>query len=137
MGRIGPSDWLTYTTSPSGTSFHWTAVRMTAAGTRVLSNMGRGRDAPPGVDRATVNWMMDPDLVHKWAPMAETTLALVQEGTQILFLLHDDPLQDSAILVPETSQAVLPDLGRRCPGRSGRSRGYTAVERHRDPLLDL
>lgn len=60
-----------------------------AGGAGVLNSAGRGRNAPRGVDRARVDWMVEPDEVRRWTPSADTILTLVQEWT-----LRDDPLTE-------------------------------------------
>lgn len=85
----------------------------------MLSSVGRGREAPPGVDRSSVNWMMAPGLVHKWTPTADTLLALAQEGTLIMCLLRGDPLPENALLVSRAAQAELPDMRQAAPRAFG------------------
>ncbi|CAL1171994.1 unnamed protein product [Cladocopium goreaui] len=79
------SEWLCYSTDPSGTRFIWVLIRMTLGNFRIVEGRDGYRVAPPGIVPGNVNWMCDPgNLAAKWSPSPGLLVNLCSEGRIIM-----------------------------------------------------
>ena len=85
------SEWLCYSTDPSGARFIWVLIRMTLGNFRMVEGRDGNRLAPPGVPPGNVNWMCDPgNLAVKWSPTPGLLVNLCAEGRTIMDIVKAD-----------------------------------------------
>ena len=78
------SEWLGYTTTPDGSRFMWTLLKLTLGNFRVVEGRDAARGPPGGILAQQVNWVCDPmSLGTKWAPTAPQMVTLCGEGRVI------------------------------------------------------
>ena len=85
------SEWLVYSTSPDGSRFIWSLVRMTLGNFRAIDGRDQHRSAPAGIPMNSINWLCDPgDLGQKWAPSPAQLVTLCAEGRVIMDIVKAD-----------------------------------------------
>jgi hypothetical protein len=87
------SEWLCYTTTPDGSRFMWSLLKMTLGNFRGVEGRDQNRGPPGGIRAADVNWLCHPEnLGVKWAPTAPQLVSLVAEGRTIMDIIKQEPV---------------------------------------------
>ena len=87
------SEWLCYTTTPDGSRFMWSLLKMTLGNFRGVEGRDQNRGPAGGIRAADVNWLCHPEnLGVKWAPTAPQLVSLVAEGRTIMDIIKQEPV---------------------------------------------
>lgn len=109
------SEWLGYTTTPDGSRFMWTLLKLTLGNFRIVEGRDAARGPPGGIQAQRVNWVCDPrDLGTKWAPTPPQMVTLCGEGRVILDIVKTEPTSPVRHVAGAAS-----DLVELIPGRHG------------------
>lgn len=109
------SEWLGYTTTPDGSRFMWTLLKLTLGNFRIVEGRDAARGPLGGIQAQHVNWVCDPrDLGIKWAPTAPQMVTLCGEGRVILDIVKTEPTSPVRHVAGTAS-----DLVELIPGRHG------------------
>lgn len=109
------SEWLGYTTTPDGSRFMWTLLKLTLGNFRVVEGRDAARGPPGGILAQQVNWVCDPmSLGTKWAPTAPQMVTLCGEGRVILDIVKSEPTSPVRHVAGTAA-----DLVELIPGRHG------------------
>ena len=136
------SEWLCYTTTPDGSRFMWSLMKMTLGNFRAVEGRDQNRVVPGGISARDVNWLCHPNnLGTKWAPTPLQLVSLVAEGRTILDIIKQEPLSpprhiagaasELVELIPQAGQPALQPAQQQMNAPSSSSLGPTAQA---DPL---